>query len=108
MPDFDLFRDTLLERLRALVEEQWAEVREAALDDGRAFLAATEEDLARWTALLDEGALTPEDFAWLVQGKRDLAEMEALRQAGLSLVRLDRFRASLIDTVVGTALDVFL
>lgn len=108
MPDFATFRDTLLDRLRDLVEDQWADHRDAALTDGRAFLAATEADLTRWTALLEEGALTPEDFTWLVQGRRDLAEMAALQQAGLALARLDRFRASLLDTVVGTAFDVFL
>ena len=36
MPDFSLFRDTLLDRLRTLVEDEWAEVAGAALDDGRA------------------------------------------------------------------------
>ena len=52
--------------------------------------------------------LTPDDFTWLVQGKRDLAEMEGLKQAGIALARVDRFRSSLLDTVVGTAFDVFL
>ncbi len=108
MPDFDAFRETLRERLRALVEEQWSDYRDAALGDGRAFIENTEADLARWTALLEEGTLTPEDFTWLVQGRRDLAEMEGLKQAGLTLARLDRFRIALLDTVVGTAFDVFL
>lgn len=108
MPDFSAFRTTLLDRLKVLAQEEWAAHRDDALSDGRAFLAATEADLERWTALLEEGVLTPEDFAWLVEGRRDLVEMEALQRAGLSLARLDRFRASLLDTVVGTALDVFL
>lgn len=108
MPDFTEFRDTLLDRLLTLAEEQWTEHRNAAVNDGRAFLEKTEADLARWTALLEAEALTPEDFTWLVQGKRDLVELEGLRQAGLALARLDRFRSSLLDTVVGTAFDVFL
>jgi hypothetical protein len=28
------------------------------------------------------GALSKDDFAWLVQGKQDLAQLEALKQAG--------------------------
>ena len=40
--------------------------------------ATAEADLARWTALLESGDLTPADFTWLVQGKRDLSEVEAL------------------------------
>lgn len=108
MPDFATFRDTLLDRLLTLAEEQWTEHRDTAVNDGRAFLEKTEADLMRWTALLEAEALTPDDFTWLVQGKRDLAELEGLRQAGLALARVDRFRSSLLDTIVGTAFDVFL
>ncbi len=37
-----------------------------------------------------------------------LTLMEALKQAGLGLVRVDQFRSSLIDLVIGTAFKVFL
>ncbi len=108
MPGFDTFRDTFLDRLRAIALDEWAEVRDAALGDGLAFVDQAEADLVRWTELLAAGALTPEDFTWLVQGKRDLAELESLKQLGLGLARLDRFRSALLDTLVGTAFDVFL
>ncbi len=108
MADFDAFVSTFLDRLKALALDEWADVRDAAVGDGLAFVEKTEADLARWTGLLGEGSLTPEDFTWLVQGKRDLAELESLKQLGLGLARLDRFRAGLLDTVVGTAFDVFL
>jgi hypothetical protein len=42
-----------------------------------------------------------------VQGKKDLAELEALEQAGLALARLDRFRTDLVHLVVDTAFGVF-
>ncbi len=108
MADFDTFRDTLLDRLKALAVDQWTDVKDAAVSDGLAFVTKTEADLVRWTNLLAADALTPEDFTWLVQGKRDLVEMESLKQLGLGLAQLDRFRSSLLDTVVGTAFDVFL
>lgn len=106
MADFDRFLELLRENLKALVREHWGEVRDAALRDGRAFVEATRADLERWLGLLADGALTHEDFEWLVQGKRDLAELEALKLAGLAKVRLDQFRSSLVDLVVRTAFQV--
>lgn len=108
MADFDTFVSTFRDRLKALALAEWDDVRDAAVGDGLAFVEQSKADLARWTMLLEDGALTPEDFTWLVQGKRDLVEMESLKQLGLGLARLDRFRSSLLDTVVGTAFDVFL
>jgi hypothetical protein len=43
-----------------------------------------------------------------VQGKKDLAELEALEQAGLSLARLEEFRNTLVGLVIDTAFTVFL
>jgi hypothetical protein len=37
-----------------------------------------------------------------------LDRVQALKQAGLGLVRVDQFRSSLIDLVIGTAFKVFL
>jgi hypothetical protein len=106
MSVFDDFLDALRTDLAALAEEQWREYRGEILRDGRDFAESVREDLERWMGLVRDGSLTPEDFAWLVQGKRDLAEMEALRAAGLAQARVDRLRSALLDTVVGAALRV--
>lgn len=48
-----------------------------------------------------------DDFEWLVAGKKDLAEMQVLENAGLFLVRLERFQNALISLVMDTAFDTF-
>ena len=108
MPSFDEFRDALFDQLKTLAQDESAAFGEAVLADGQAFVAKSEADLMRWTAALEAEILTPQDFTWLVQGKRDLAEMEALKQAGLGLARLDRLRTAMLDAVVGTAFNTFL
>ncbi len=92
----------------ALVADTIQDFSQAATKDGQAFLKKARADLERWTKALARGRLSKADFEWLVQGKKDLAEMEALKQAGLGLVRVDQFRSSLIDLVIGTAFKVFL
>ena len=50
--------------------------------------------------------ITTSTIEFLVKGKQDLAEMEALKQAGLALVRVDQFRNSLVDLVIGTTIKM--
>lgn len=77
------------------------------MSDGTAFVEKIKVDLERWSQLLASGALSKDDFAWLVQGKKDLAEMEALEHAGLALARPDHFRTDLVNLVVDTAFSMF-
>lgn len=108
MPDFNDFLDALKGEIVDLAQSNWEEFRDAAVQDGEAFLKKTKGDLKRWTRLLEQGELSREDVEWLIKGKRDLAEMEALKQAGLAAARIDRFRSALIDRVISTTFRVFL
>ena len=107
MANFDDFWKTLKAGLEELVLKNWNEVKDAAVADGKAFFDDTKADLERWTKLLAAGQLTKDDFEWLVAGRKDLAEMQALKDAGLALVRLERFQNALISLVVNTAFEVF-
>ncbi len=107
MATFKEFLDILKDETEKVVRAEWHDCREAALQDGGAFVERTKADLQRWTGLLAAGGLSREDFEWLLQGKRDLAALEALKQAGQAQVRLDRFRDSLLGVVTRTALKVF-
>jgi hypothetical protein len=108
MPDLDVFFDALTDEIADLAETHLDEMTDAALQDGRAFLNQTQDDLKRWARLLEEGKLSRDEFESLVRGQKDLAEMEALKRAGLAAARADRFRDALIDRIVGTAARIFL
>ena len=107
MADFKDFWENLKKGLEDLAKKNLSEFQKAAEKDGRAFLNKTKKDLRRWTGLLAQGGLTREDFEWLVRGKKDLAEMEALKQAGLGLAKIEKFQNALISLVVDTAFETF-
>lgn len=102
MIKFDEFFKELNKELLEFAEYSWRKYRESAVKDGKAFLDKNKTDLERWVKLLASGALTHDDFEWLIAGKKDLVEMYALKQAGLTKVALDRFINGLIDTIVAT------
>lgn len=79
-----------------------------AVADADEFLESTKGKLERWTTLLADGELTTEDFEWLVRSQAALAQMRALKQSGLALVRVDEFRSSLLNLVTDTVFRLVL
>jgi hypothetical protein len=108
MASFNDFVDALGTDLAKYVETSWKTYKTASVKDGNAFFQKLKGDLERWTKMLASGGLTRDDFEWLVVGKKDLAELAALKQKGLAKVALDRFLNGLVDTFVTTAFRVFL
>lgn len=108
MPDFDALLDTLKDEVADLAETHLQEVRDEAIRDGEDFLNRTQDDLRRWTRLLEEGELSRDEFESLVRGQKDLAEMEALKQTGLAAAQAERFRDALIDRIISTTSRVLL
>ncbi len=104
MTDFTSFLNELKDGVKQIVTHSFRDFAAAAEQDARSFLQRSQADLERLVGQLGDGSLTKEDFEFLVKGRKDVAEMQALRQAGLALVRIDQFRKSLLDLVVGTAL----
>jgi hypothetical protein len=108
MPTFNDFVSTLKNDLLDFAKENLEEYKDEILKDGTAFVKKTKSDLERWTNGLASGALSPEDFEFLLKGKKDLAEMETLKQLGLSKVRLDKITNGIIDIITGSVIKTFL
>ena len=108
MASFDDFAEALKTGAKDLAREIFNDFEEHAKNDAKAFLAETEQDLQRWTKLLAHGELSQADFTDLVQAKKALAKIHSLRQTGVALTKLERFRTGLIDLVIDTAFDAFL
>ena len=108
MSNFDDFVNTIEEGVKELAKKTLKGFKDEALTDAKAFLESSKNDLQRWTKLLAKGDLLQDDFECLVMGRKDVAELHVLKQSGLGLVRLDRFKNALLDLVIDTAFDVFL
>lgn len=103
MPDFnDLLNEVKNEVTNLARKDLGGHVNEAK-KDAESFLRATEEDFKRWLGLLKNEELTRDDFVWLAKSKKDLLEMFALKQAGLTLVQAEKFGEDLFSVVVDTA-----
>jgi hypothetical protein len=108
MSQFENFMEAVKDGAKDLAVELLGGLRDAALEDAENFLEKTKDDLKRYTSMLAQGQLTRQDFDDLVMAKKSLAEIHALRQAGVTLTKLERFRTELIDLVVDKAFATFL
>ena len=108
MPTFNEFLSTIKDDLLEFAKENLEDYKDELLKDGNEFVKKAKKDLERWTDGLASGALSKADFEFLLKGKRDLAEMEALKQLGLSKIRVNKITNGVIDVVVGSAVKTFL
>lgn len=108
MPAFDDFIEAVKEGAQELAKDIFDDYQNDAKEDAQAFLDKSKEDLKRWTKLLAQGDLSEQDFSDLVQAKKALAEIHFLRQKGVALTKLERFRTGLINLIIDTAFDVFI
>ena len=108
MPNFNDFIITLKSDLLDFAKENLEEYKDELLKDGTQFVEKTKSDLERWTDALASEALSPKDFEFLLKGKKDLAEMEALKQLGLSKIRITKIFNSLVNVIAGSAVKTFL
>jgi len=108
MPTFNDFVSTLKNDLLDFAKENLEEYKDELLKDGTLFIEKAKSDLERWTEGLASGALSKADFEFLLKGKKDLAQMEALKQLGLSQIRITKITNGIIDVVVGSAVKTFL
>jgi hypothetical protein len=108
MSDFDEFIDKVEEGLKQLSQETLKDFKDGFASDSKKFLEENKVDLQTWTKQLAAGKLSRKDFEDLVLGRKDVAEMQALRVAEITKVKLELCKLRLIDLVVDTAFTVFL
>lgn len=90
--------------IAALAKTLFKQFAAQAAADGKAFLNTTKAQTEEWLRELADGEISEKNFQSLMRGERDLAEMAALKQAGLAQVAIDTFTRGVIDIIINAAL----
>src|SRR5690349_11376206 len=102
--------DTIFKRIEAqakvLAQKLFKRYTQQAVTDVKDFLEKSREDLQRWIGELAKGEIDKQEFESLVHAQTDLAEMHALKQAGLAAAQIDLFVNGFLDIVVSAAFEV--
>ena len=97
-----IFQD-IEDQAKSLAEKLFKQYTAQALTDVKDFLQQSKDDLKRWIEELARREIDRDEFESLVQGQADVAEMRALKQAGLAAVQIETFTNGLLDIVVSAA-----
>jgi len=101
MAKFDELLDKLRGELKSLAEDHFGDYTEDAIQDGERMVAEIQGDLKKWTEQLESGKLTQLEFQFLIEQKKEVAKMQALKQKGLAKIQIKKFQHELINTVTG-------
>lgn len=102
--DIEKLLKELKSELLALLQGKYNEFKPELQKDINAFLEQSKEKLVRWTLLLADSAITKEEFEWLLKSQQDLIPLKALQTAGISKIRLNNLKNSIIQTILKTVL----
>jgi len=98
--EFDRLLNDVLGQSKALGKTLFKQFALQAQNDARDFLEKTRVSLERAALLLADGKIDRDDFEDLVRGKLDLAEMRALKQAGLAKATIDTFTNGVLNIFI--------
>jgi hypothetical protein len=100
--NFQEIINTLKDEVVNLALSTFKDYKNEAKADALQLLDFMKENLKTWTIQLAEGKLSKADFEFLVLGQKELIEMNALRQAGLALIKADEFKNSVFNLITNT------
>ncbi|MFO1105346.1 MAG: hypothetical protein U1E34_04550 [Amaricoccus sp.] len=92
--------------LAGLAQTLFSDTVAAAESDGESLVADSRAKLERWLDLLAQKQITREEFEFLLGMQADLARMHALKAAGITRQRIERFRQSVISLLISTAFSL--
>lgn len=104
--NFQQILDKLKDEVINLALSTFNKYKNEAKTDALQLLDELKENLKTWTFQLAEGKLSRADFEFLVLGQKELIEMNALKQAGLALIKADEFKNNLLNLITSTVLGL--
>jgi hypothetical protein len=106
MPSFDIDTaiNSALTQSEDLAKTLFKKFADQAKKDTEAFLLSSKNGIERAGLLYANGKIEKEDFEDLVLGKKDLAEMHALKQTGLASAAIDTFTNGVLEILLKAAI----
>ena len=101
---WDDFANSIMSGVKDLAKTEGQDFIKRAQSDATNFITETKDKLQEWTKALARGDLAKDEFIHLVKGQKELAQMNALTELGISKTKIQRFRDDLINLVSDSAL----
>ncbi|NLX25536.1 MAG: hypothetical protein GXY61_06195 [Lentisphaerae bacterium] len=91
--------EEILKQCREAAKSMITEEAEAFISDTTSFLNTTRDDLHEWTRQFGQGEIDTDDLEWLMDMKKDVAEMQALKCKGIAKIRIEELQKQMLSIV---------
>lgn len=106
--DTDKLLQDLKTQLLLVLGEQYKDLKPELEQDINAFLEESRGKLERWALLLTTSSITEEEFEWLLKSQQDLMELQTLQAAGISKIKLNNIKNSILKTVIQVVIQAII
>ena len=100
--DYTALFKTLESGVIDLAKKSLSDYLTEGVNDGLTIIKSMKANIEAWSAALANGEIHEADFKSLLLGQQDLLKMDALVQAGLTLIRIDQFKNAVCNLIVDT------
>lgn len=104
--DFQIIFDRLKEEVTNLALSSVKKYKNEAQSDAFQLMEQMKENLKTWTLQLASGELSKKDYEFLILGQKELIEMNALKQAGLSLIKAEELKKNILNLIINTVIGL--
>jgi len=101
MSDFESFLQSLKKAIAGVVGSEWKDHAKAVSSVYESFVEKSKSDLKRWLELRAQGLITQNELKSLLNGKKDLFELELERRKEALKIGLNKLWTRLIDVLTG-------
>ena len=98
--DFQAVLATLREGVTSLATNTVQNYVNEAKTDGLNLVESLKTDIQTWGQELAEGKISALDVEFLIMAQKELIEMNALKQAGLGLIKVNEFKNNVLQLVI--------
>jgi hypothetical protein len=104
MASFNNVFDNIKEQVDGLAQKDLKNFSSEGKQDAETFLTESRGKLEKWMQLLADKKIDEDEFRWLVESQKAAAQMESLRKANAGTMQIEKFRDSVLQIVIKTAI----
>jgi hypothetical protein len=105
--DFSELLNTVVEGITELLKSTLNNVATDFKADAQQFVEQNKDNLQHWASLYASKKLTAKDLEALLRSSKNLFDMELLKQSGLALIAVDKFKNDAIAVIVNSVSKLF-
>ncbi len=100
--DIEKLLQALKDNLLSLLGDKLKDFKPQLEKDINLYINQSRDKLERWALLFAAGSITNEELEWLLKSQQDLIVLKTLQIAGLSKIKLNNLKNSIIQTIFKT------